>query len=70
MPMNLHVGDRVTLKKKHPCGSQSFLVLRTGADFRIRCMGCGHEVWIPRTNLEKRIRRVDPAENNTQEERS
>ena len=61
MPMSLNVGDRVTLKKAHPCGSKEFLVLRTGADFRIRCEGCGHEIWIARPNLEKRIRKVDPA---------
>jgi len=62
MPMALNVGDKVTLKKPHPCGSKVFVILRTGADFRIKCDGCGHEVWIARPNLEKRIRKVDPAE--------
>lgn len=62
MPMALNVGDKVTLKKAHPCGSKVFLILRTGADFRIKCDGCGHEVWIARSNLEKRIRQVTPAE--------
>ncbi|MDW7670719.1 MAG: DUF951 domain-containing protein [Bacillota bacterium] len=60
MPMALNVGDRVTLKKAHPCGSKQFTILRTGADFRIKCEGCGHDIWIARPNLEKRIRKVEP----------
>jgi hypothetical protein len=59
MPMALSPGDRVTLKKPHPCGSKDFIIMRTGADFRIKCAGCGHEVWITRPNLEKRIRKVE-----------
>ena len=51
--MDIRVGDRLKLKKQHPCGSFTWLTLRTGMDFRIRCEGCGHEVM-----LEKRIRRI------------
>ena len=50
--------ELLKLKKEHPCGSVEWLVLRTGIDFRLRCMGCGHEVMIPREKLEKRIRRI------------
>lgn len=63
MPMSLFVGDRVILKKPHPCGTKEFTILRTGADFRIKCNGCSHEVWISRPNLEKRIRQVMPGPN-------
>ena len=52
------IGDIVTMKKQHPCGSFIWLTLRTGIDFRIRCEGCGHEVMLPREKLEKRIRRI------------
>lgn len=58
MPMKLEVGDVVELKKKHPCGSKEWKVLRTGVDFRIKCLGCDHEVWVPRNKLEKRIKKV------------
>jgi hypothetical protein len=58
MPMDLKVNDVVTLKKKHPCGSRDFLITRVGMDFRIRCLGCGHEAWIPRQKLEKSIKKV------------
>ncbi len=62
MPMQLNPGDRVTLKKPHPCGSKEFDIIRTGADFRIKCAGCGHEIWITRPNLERRIRKVETKE--------
>ena len=56
--MDIRVGDRLKRKKQHPCGSFTWLTLRTGMDFRIRCEGCGHEVMLPREKLEKRIRRI------------
>ena len=42
------VGDIVTLKKGHPCGSKEWEILRVGADFRLKCMGCGHMIMVPR----------------------
>ena len=44
MPMDIHVGDVLTMKKAHPCGEKRWQVLRVGADFKLRCLGCGHEV--------------------------
>ena len=56
--MELHLHDKVELKKPHPCGAKEFLVLRSGMDFRIRCTGCGHEVMVPRVKAEKNIRQI------------
>lgn len=56
--MDIQVGDILTMKKEHPCGSKQWEVLRTGADFRLRCCGCGHEVMGPRSKFEKKIRQV------------
>ena len=56
--MDIQVGDVLTMKKAHPCGSREWEVLRTGADFRLRCLGCGREVMGPRTKFEKNIRGV------------
>ena len=42
------VGDVVTMKKPHPCGSKEWEILRVGADFRLKCMGCGHQIMIAR----------------------
>ena len=56
--MEIRVGDILTMKKPHPCGSREWEVLRTGADFKLRCLGCGHEVFGARSKFEKRIRDV------------
>ena len=56
--MTVKAGDRVEMKKPHPCGSKSFSVLRVGMDFRLKCEGCGHEVILPRRKAEKGIRRI------------
>ncbi len=37
--LEYEVGDVVKLKKKHPCGSFEWEILRVGADFRLKCMG-------------------------------
>lgn len=47
------VGDTVKLKKKHPCGSFEWEILRVGADFRLKCAGCGHQVMVSRKLIEK-----------------
>lgn len=44
------------LKKPHPCGSYEWEILRIGADFRLKCMGCGHQVMMARTLVEKSAR--------------
>lgn len=56
MPISINVGEIVTLKKTHPCGSNTWEVLRTGADFRLKCTGCGHQIMMPRTTLEKSLK--------------
>ena len=56
--MDVRVGDRITVKKQHPCGSREFLVLRVGMDFKIRCLGCDREVMLPRLKIEKNIRKI------------
>lgn len=56
--MEINVNDILTMKKPHPCGEKRWLVLRTGADLRLRCCGCGHEVMAPRGKIEKNIRGI------------
>ncbi len=56
--MDIRVGDILEMKKQHPCGNKQFLVLRSGMDFRLRCVGCEREFLIPRSKAEKNIRKV------------
>ena len=70
--MDIQVGDVLTMKKPHPCGSRDWQVLRIGADFKLRCLGCGHQVMLPRRQAEKNIREVRrtevPAQPETKEQ--
>ena len=56
--MDIKVGDMLQMKKAHPCGSDKMLVLRTGADFKLKCNGCGHEFMTPRSKCEKKIKKI------------
>jgi len=62
--MDIRVGDILTMKKQHPCGEKRWEVLRIGADFKLRCLGCGHEIMVPRRKVEKSIRRIITEEEN------
>jgi hypothetical protein len=56
--LKINVGDRVRLKKAHPCGSDEWEVIRTGADIKVKCLGCGRLVMLPRLRFERRVREV------------
>ena len=56
--MDIQIGDILTMKKAHPCGSRDWEVLRIGADFKLRCRGCGHEVMGTRSKFEKNVRQI------------
>lgn len=59
MPMDIRIGDVVTMKKNHPCGGSRFAVTRVGMDFRLRCLTCGREMMMPRVKAEKSIKAVE-----------
>ena len=56
--MDVRVGDVLELKKAHPCGSRQWQVLRVGMDFKLKCLGCGHELMLPRVKAEKSIKNL------------
>ena len=60
--MDLQVGDVITLKKPHPCGSKEWEILRVGMDFRLKCIGCGHQVMMERKIVEKNVRDIKKAQ--------
>ena len=56
--MDVRVGDKLEMKKPHPCGAHTFEVLRVGMDFRLKCTGCGQELMAPRVKIERHIKNV------------
>jgi hypothetical protein len=58
--MHLKLGDRLRLRKQHPCGGFDWGVVRLGADIGLRCEKCGRRVLLPRSEVERRIKQVLP----------
>jgi hypothetical protein len=60
----LYLGDLLRLRRRHPCGGDTWLVDRLGADIGLRCETCGRHVLLDRPTLERRlasfVRRGDP----------
>lgn len=54
--MDFQLGQVIKMKKPHPCGDNQWEILRVGADFRLKCLGCGHQVMIPRKTVEKDLK--------------
>ncbi len=57
--LDVKLGDRLIMKKAHPCGCNTFKVLRIGMDFKIQCENCGHEIMLPRSKCEKNIKKIE-----------
>ncbi|HEY81979.1 MAG TPA: DUF951 domain-containing protein [Dehalococcoidia bacterium] len=56
MVMEIKLDDVVRLKKKHPCGSYEWRVVRVGADIGIKCLKCQRRVLLPRSVFERRVK--------------
>ncbi len=56
------VSDIVTMKKGHPCGENQWEILRTGVDIKLECTGCNRQIWMPRIDFEKRVRKIKVGE--------
>lgn len=52
------LNDVVEMKKPHPCGTNAWKIIRMGADIRIKCVGCGHSVMMPRNEFTKKMKKV------------
>ena len=59
MAFEYEVGDVVRLKKAHAGGSSEWEILRVGADFRLKCRGCGHQIMIARRLVEKNTKELN-----------
>lgn len=52
------IDDVVEMKKGHPCGSNNWQIIRLGADIKIKCLGCGRIVMLPRKKFEKSVKKI------------
>lgn len=56
-PIDIYLEDLVQMRKPHPCGGDTWLVVRLGAEIGIRCQTCGRKVLLPRSEFERRVKR-------------
>lgn len=56
--MKYNLGDRVIMKKGHPCGTNLFEIIRLGADIKIKCVNCGRVIMLPRVDFDKKVKKV------------
>ena len=52
------IGTTLIMKKQHPCGENLWEIVRLGADIKIKCLGCGHVVMLPRVEFNKKIKKI------------
>ena len=56
-PIEIYIGDLVQMRKQHPCGGDTWRVVRVGAEIGIRCATCDRKVLLPRSTFERRVKR-------------
>jgi hypothetical protein len=67
-PMDIRIGDVYTLRKPHPCGSYDWRVVRVGADIGMKCAKCDHKVLLPRSEFERRVKKLVSREGGEDQE--
>ena len=61
--MEYKLNDIIEMKKEHPCHkSKQWRIIRMGADIRIKCLGCGNSVLMPRSEFERKLKEVVSSE--------
>ena len=56
--LKIQIGDRVHMRKPHPCGGYEWEVTRIGADIGMQCLTCNRRVMLPRSKFEKRVKTI------------
>ncbi len=53
-----HLAETVAMKKPHACQNNDWEILRLGADIKLKCMGCGHMIMMPRAQFNRKLKKV------------
>lgn len=65
---DLHLNDKVRLRKPHPCGGYEWRILRLGADIKLECLTCGRQVMLTRREVNRRVKMILPRESHASNE--
>lgn len=52
------LGSKIVMKKPHPCGVNEWEITRVGADIKIKCLGCGRSIMLPRIEFNKKLKKI------------
>ncbi|MBO6060862.1 MAG: DUF951 domain-containing protein [Clostridia bacterium] len=58
MANDFGLGDRVIMRKPHACGCSEWEIVRTGADVKIKCAGCGRLVMLDRGDFIRAAKKL------------
>jgi hypothetical protein len=58
MDKKYQLGDIVMMKKPHACGTNAWKIIRTGADIKIKCENCGHEIMMDRLEFNHKLKKI------------
>lgn len=58
MPKSFNLGDIVEMKKPHACKGNEWIITRCGADIKIKCLKCNHEIMMDRLEFIKKLKKV------------
>ncbi len=58
MIVEFQMGDVVRLRKQHPCGGDTWTIVRLGADIGLQCSTCQRRVLLERSLVERRLRSI------------
>ena len=56
--MLYELNSKIIAKKQHPCGGFEWQIIRTGADYKLKCLGCGHIILVDHKQLTKMSKRI------------
>ena len=51
--MLYNIGDNIISKKNHACGGNEWEVVRVGADVKLKCVKCGHSIFLSIDEVKK-----------------
>lgn len=50
------IGQYITTRKPHACGSDRWQIVRVGADYKLKCEKCGHVVMLSSEKFHKAVK--------------
>ena len=57
MIVTFDLKDHIVMKKPHACGTNEWVVTRTGADVKLKCVSCGRVIMLDRVEFMRTVKK-------------